>query len=222
MKDVTIVESEERQAPRRPRSGEPNGANGMNSIDQQALEPGVGSGLRARRTVSPALAALALLIAVVVAGAAVASWRSSTRTITTVRTVTAVVPVTVDAIGCPLTTNCDVSATPPPAVVSALTRWSSGAILDSGTVTYDEKGTPVHSVVIAEVGGANRVLLTVVSQCVPRGALVPAAVRGDPGTGVNAVTMSGRPGCSVVVTGALPVARLALLAHAPELQLRTV
>lgn len=220
MKDVDIIEFEEQSVPGRL---EPGQAKRTTDAQPDAHELDAVGGLRAPRTVSPALAALALLVAVVVAGAAVASWRSSTRTVTTVRTLTVAAPVTVDAIGCPLETNCDVSASPPPAVVSAIARWSGGAILDSGTVTYDELGTPVHSVVIAEVGGAERVLLTVVSQCVPHGRLVAEAVRSDPGTGVNAVTVSGRrPGCSVVVTGALPVARLALLAHAPEFQLTTV
>ena len=162
-------------------------------------------------------AAAAVMVASALALVAGLQWQHRSRTVTTVRSVPVAVPVTVDAIGCPLPARCQVSNTALPNSWSAVQRWNAGARLDSGTVVYDDEGTPVHSSVIVEVG-TPAALVTVVSQCVPHGSAVAASVRAE-AAGVVAVTVPGRRGCSVVVTGPLEIAALSRLAHAPALQL---
>ncbi len=171
------------------------------------------------RPIAVLAAPLTAILAAVLAGEALLAWHSSARTVTTIRTVAAPPgPETADALGCPSTVHCGVSPMPLPDSLSAIRRWNSGAAVDAGTVVFDDRGTPVHSLITVEVG-ARHTAVTIAAQCVPHGARIANSVRADARTTVTAVTVGGRPGCSVVVTGALPAAVLSRLAHAPELQL---
>ncbi len=235
MKDIEIIEVDEHQLPRRARAAD------ADSTSVRGRTAAAATGASPRRLATPiafGVAALTALLAAVLAGAALRAWHSSARTVTTTRTVAATVPVTADAIGCPVTVNCGVSPMPLPESLSTIRRWNADAAVDVGTVVFDERGTPVHSLITVELATwhaapvrvtTNResartrvpsiTAVTIESQCVPHGARVANSVRTDARSTVVSLTVGGRSGCSVVVTGAVPAAVLSRLAHAPELQL---
>ena len=235
MKDIEIVEVDEQQLPRRSR--------------ESAVAPGsLRDRSEAAATSAPRplpgplvviAAGLTAILAAVLAVVALLAWHSSARTVTTTQTVAGPpVAVTADALGCPVTAACEVSPMPLPDSMSAIWRWNAGAVVGIGTVVFDERGTPVHSLVTVEVGTryaasvkvkighgssptwrAEVIAVTITSHCVPHGARVANSVRTDARSTIRSVTVGGRPGCSVVVTGDLPAATLSRLAHAPDLQL---
>lgn len=238
MKDIEIIEVDEHQLPRRARAAD------ADSTSVRGRNAAAATGASPHPLATPlavGAAALTALLAAVLAGAALLAWHSSARTVITTRTVPATVPVTADAIGCPVTANCGVSPMPLPESLSAIRRWNADAAVDVGTVVFDERGTPVHSLVTVQVDTRRAATapatieiisgsswagfppsvtrVTIASQCVPHGAPVANSVRTDARSTMVSVTVGGRAGCSVVVTGAMPAAVLSRLAHAPELQL---
>ena len=175
--------------------------------------------------VAAAIALLALI-------GAVAVWRHRARTVTTVTTVAAGAPVAVDAGGCPVLDQCQLAAAS--RLYAAVLAWDPGATLVTATDVRSAAGASLRSTVVADtsvtfVNGSPleraRSVLTVVAQCVPGGGPVSSSIRSDPVRRVQAITVAGRPGCSVTVTSEaedgvpVPMESLSDLAHRPGLLL---
>ena len=185
-----------------------------------AFEPGI-SALAAAS--AAAACAAALVAAVVVA-------RHRHQTITTVRHQLAPVAVAVDALGCPVRSQCTVTGSPQLGMMTAVQLWNPRVVVDAGNVVLDSTSTPVRSTLELHLTRPRPenvnppVWISVVSQCVPGGAAVPGSAQLQ-ATSIAIVVAGSRSGCSVAVSalsgaalGPL-VGSLTELAHRKALQL---
>ena len=157
---------------------------------------------------------------------AVASLVLRSRTVTTTTHVAAVVPLGVDAAGCPLGRTCWVSFEAEPAVLAAVDRaLDFPTVIGSATVSDMPTGVTYRTTLTAVVNDG--VTVTTTAQCLPGGSAVPPRSAGLPATGPadGAIVVPGAPGCSVVVAirapaGApVPVQAVEQIAHDPSAQL---
>src|SRR6478736_5629310 len=148
------------------------------------------------------------------------------RTVTTTTHLQAVVPVGVDASGCPVGRTCRVSSDPESVVLGAVDRaLEFPTVIGSGTVS-DVSTNATYRTTLTAVLNAG-VSVTTTAQCVPGGSAVPERSTGLAATGPadGALVVPGVPGCSVVVlvrapAGApVPVQAIEHIAHDPSAQL---
>jgi len=174
-----------------------------------------------RRTVIVAVTVATLALAVAILGLVARS-----RTVTTTTHLQAVVPVGVDASGCPVGRTCRVSSDPESVVLGAVDRaLGFPTVIGSGTVS-DVSTNATYRTTLTAVLNAG-VSVTTTAQCVPGGSAVPERSAGLAATGPadGAVVVPGAPGCSVVVlvrapAGApVPVQAIEHIAHDPSAQL---
>ena len=174
-----------------------------------------------RRTVIVAVTVATLALAVAILGLVVRS-----RTVTTTTHLQAVVPLGVDASGCPVSRTCRVSSDPESVVLGAVDRaLEFPTVIGSGTVS-DVSTNATYRTTLTAVLNAG-VSVTTTALCVPGGAAVPERSAGLAATGPadGAVVVPGAPGCSVVVlvrapAGApVPVQAIEHIAHDPSAQL---
>jgi hypothetical protein len=173
------------------------------------------------RTVVLALSLAALALAV-----AVVSLVLRSRAVTTTTHVAAVVPVGVDAAGCPLGRTCWVSFEAEPAVLAAVDRaLDFPTVIGSATVSDMPTGVTYRTTLTAVVNDG--VTVTTTAQCLPGGSAVPPRSAGLPASGPadGAIVVPGAPGCSVVVVirapadAPVPVQAIEHIAHDPSAQL---
>jgi hypothetical protein len=173
------------------------------------------------RTVVLALSLAALALAV-----AVVSLVLRSRAVTTTTHVAAVVPLGVDAAGCPLGRTCWVSFEAEPAVLAAVDRaLDFPTVFGSATVSDMPTGVTYRTTLTAVVNDG--VTVTTTAQCLPGGSAVPERSTGLAATGPadGAVVVPGTPGCSVVVVirapadAPVPVQAIEHIAHDPSAQL---
>jgi hypothetical protein len=173
-----------------------------------------------RRTVIAAVTVATLALAVAIFGLVVRS-----RTVTTTH-IQAVVPLGVDASGCPVARTCRVSSDPESVVLGAVDRaLEFPTVIGSGTVS-DVSTNATYRTTLTAVLNAG-VSVTTTAQCVPGGSAVPERSTSLAATGPadGAVVVPGAPGCSVVVlvrapAGApVPVQAIERIAHDPSAQL---
>jgi hypothetical protein len=173
-----------------------------------------------RRTVIVAATVATLALAVAILGLVVRS-----RTVTTTTHIQAVVPLGVDASGCPVGRTCRISSDPA-VVLGAVDRaLEFPTVIGSGTVS-DVSTNATYRTTFTAVLNAG-VSVTTTAQCVPGGSAVPERSTGLAATGPadGAVVVPGAPGCSVVVlvrapAGApVPVQAIEHIAHDPSAQL---
>ena len=209
---------------------------GSSSDDAAATSIGPQPAAAERRPAAalPAWAALALtVIALVGLTAAVLQWRHQARTVTVVHTVGAGSAVSIDASGCPVATECEVTAGARQLAETVL-NWDPQATIVAGSQSRTPAGVAVRSTLIAETSVTfpngsplerARTALTIVAQCVPGGAALSSSQRTDATRRVQTLTVAGRIGCSVTVTAAaedgvaVPIDSLDDLAHRRGLQL---
>ena len=174
-----------------------------------------------RRTVIVAVTVATLALAVAILGLVVRS-----RTVTTTTRIQAVVPLGVDASGCPVGRTCRVASDPESVVLGAVDRaLEFPTVIGSGTVS-DVSTNATYRTTLTAVLNAG-VSVTTTAQCVPGGSAVPQRSTGLAATGPadGAVVVPGAPGCSVVVlvrapAGApVPVQAIEHIAHDPSAQL---
>jgi hypothetical protein len=174
-----------------------------------------------RRTVILAVTVATLALAVAILGLVVRS-----RSVRTSTHIQAVVPLGVDASGCPVGRTCRISSDPESVVLGAVDRaLEFPTVIGSGTVS-DVSTNATYRTSLTAVLNAG-VSVTTTAQCVPGGSAVPERSTGLAATGPadGAVVVPGAPGCSVVVlvrapAGApVPVRGIEHIAHDPSAQL---
>ena len=169
---------------------------------------------------------VAVTVATLALAAAILGLVVRSRTVTTTSHIQAVVPLGVDASGCPLGRSCRVSSDPESAVLGAVDQALDfptviGSVTVSDVLTYVTYRTTFTAVVNPGIA------VTTTAQCVPGGSAVPerstALAATGPADGV--VVVPGAQGCSVVVgvhapAGAsIPVEAIEHIAHDPSAQL---
>jgi len=173
------------------------------------------------RTVGVAVALATLALAVAILDLVVRS-----RTATTTTHIQAVVPLGVDASGCPAGRACQVSSDPESAVLGAVDRALEFPTVIGSVTVSDVSTNATYSTTLTAVVNPG-VTVTTTAQCVPGGSTVPERSSGLAATGPadGAVVVPGAPGCSVVVlvhapAGApVPVQAAERIAHDPSAQL---
>lgn len=174
-----------------------------------------------RRAVIVAVMVATLALAVAILGLVVRS-----RTVTTTTHVQAVVPLGVDASGCPLGRSCRVSSDPESAVLGAVDQaLDFPTVIGSVTVSDVLTNVTYRTTFIAVVNPG--VAVTTTAQCVPGGSAVPERSTGLAATGPadGAVVVAGASGCSVAVAvrapagASVPVEAIEHIAHDPSAQL---
>ena len=183
----------------------------------------------APRPVSGRTVILAGTVATLALAVAILSLIVRSRTVTTTTHIQAVVPLGVDASGCPVGRACQVSSDPDSAVLAAVDRaLEFPTVLGSVTVSDVSTNDTYRATITAVVNPG--ITVTTTAQCVPSGSSVPERSSGLAATGPadGAVVVPGAPGCSVVVlvrapAGApVPVRAVEHIAHDPSAQLHVV
>jgi hypothetical protein len=179
------------------------------------------------RPISGRTVLVVALVAVLACSAAVVALVVRSRTITTRVHAQALAHRGVDAAGCPIGAQCQVSPNPEQDLVAVVDRALNHPAWTGGATVFDvPTALTFRSTLTALVGGG--VTVAVAAQCVPRGAPVPA--RTDPLPAIGpvdaALVVPGEFGCSVAVVvhaprGArVPVAAVEQIAHDGTAQLR--
>lgn len=180
----------------------------------------------APRPVSGRAVIVAVTVATLALGVAILALVIRSRTVTTTTHIQAVVPLGVDASGCPVGRTCRVSSDPESAVLGAVDRaLDFPTVIGSVTVSDMSTNATYRTTFTAVVNPG--VSVTTTAQCVPGGSTVSERSSGLAATGPadGAVVVPGAPGCSVVVlvraaAGApVPVRAVELIAHDPSAQL---
>jgi len=180
----------------------------------------------APRPVSGRTVLVAVTVATLALAVAILSLIVRSRTVTTTTHIQAVVPLGVDASGCPVGRACLVSSDPESAVLGAVDRaLEFPTVTGSVTVSDVSTNTTYRTTFTAVVNPG--ITVTTIAQCVPGGSAVPARSSGLVATGPadGAVVVPGAPGCSVVVlvrasAGVpVPVQAVEHIAHDPSAQL---
>jgi hypothetical protein len=159
----------------------------------------------APRPVSGRLVVLAVSLAALALAVAVASLVVRSRTVTTTTHIAAVVPLGVDAAGCPLGRSCWVSFEAEPAVLVAVDRaLDFPTVIGAATVSDMPTGVTYRTTLTAVVNDG--VTVTTTAQCLPGGSAVPPRSARLPATGPadGAIVIPGAPGCSVAVAVRAP------------------
>ena len=180
----------------------------------------------APRPISGRAAVVAVTVATLALAVAILSLVVRSRTVATTTHIQAVIPLGVDASGCPVGRACQVSSDPESAVLGAVDRvLEFPTVIGSVTVSDVSTNATYRTTLTAVVNPG--VTVTTTAQCVPGGSTVPERSSGLAATGPadGAVVVPGAPGCSVVVlvrapAGApVPVQAIERIAHDPSAQL---
>lgn len=152
------------------------------------------------RGIPMAVASIGLVIALVAVIASAVVLRRERRVIVRTSVVVPAVTAAVDASGCPLDVSCDVLPDPERGLVDALRAVDLDGYGYSGSDVYEAAtGKTFRTSVTVQLPA--RSILSVTSQCVPRGGVVPARRSvPDVGPADALVVVPGAPGCSVAVT----------------------